>query len=111
MAFNMLLVDDSSTVRAVIAKTLRLARVPINELMEASNGKEGLEIPITGRIVAVADVYDALSSKRIYKDAWSEDKVLDYLRSQSGMHFDPEVINAFFNVYEVITAVRDKYKG
>jgi len=72
-------------------------------------GKSDLEIPVTGRIVAVADVYDALISKRIYKDAWDEGKVLDFIKQNSGKHFDPEVVDAFFNVYDVISAIKDKY--
>ncbi len=72
-------------------------------------GKSDLEIPVTGRIVAVADVYDALISKRIYKDAWDEGKVLDFIKQNAGKHFDPEVVDAFFNVYDVISAIKDKY--
>ncbi len=79
------------------------------EAIDHSSGKENIEIPITGRVVAVADVYDALISKRIYKDAWTEDKVLEYIKSSAGTHFDPEVVEAFFSIYDVITAIRDKY--
>lgn len=79
------------------------------EAIDHSRGKENIEIPITGRVVAVADVYDALISKRIYKDAWTEDKVLDYIKSNAGAHFDPEVVESFFAIYDVITAIREKY--
>lgn len=79
------------------------------ELIDPGQGKENIEIPITGRVVAVADVYDALISKRIYKDAWTEDKVLEYIKSNAGTHFDPEVVEAFFGIYDVITAIREKY--
>lgn len=67
------------------------------------------EIPLAGRIVALADVYDALISKRVYKDAWSEEDVLDYLRKQSGQQFDPQVVDAFFAAYDIIKAIRQKY--
>lgn len=87
-------------------KTIDIAKA---ELIDHGPGKENIEIPITGRVVAVADVYDALISKRIYKDAWSEDKVLEYIKSNAGSHFDPEVVDAFFGIYDVITAIRDKY--
>lgn len=72
-------------------------------------GKRGEEIPISGRIVALADVYDALISRRVYKEPWSEERVLDHIRSEKGKHFDPEVVDAFFAIYDVIRAIRMKY--
>jgi response regulator RpfG family c-di-GMP phosphodiesterase len=72
-------------------------------------GKSGEEISLTGRIVALADVFDALISKRVYKESWSEDQVLEYIRSQSGRQFDPNIVSTFFSVYEVIQAIRAKY--
>lgn len=73
------------------------------------NGKKENIIPITGRIAAVADVYDALISKRVYKDAWQEDRVLEYMKQSSGSHFDPEVVDAFFDIYDIIKAIREQY--
>jgi HD-GYP domain-containing protein (c-di-GMP phosphodiesterase class II) len=72
-------------------------------------GKKGEEIPIYGRIVALADVYDALISPRAYKAPFPEEDVLKYLREQSGSQFDPEAVEAFFSIYEVIVAIREKY--
>jgi len=57
------------------------------------NGKKGDEISIEGRITAVADVFDALTCKRCYKDAWSIDDVFDYMRKNSGSQFDPKIID------------------
>ena len=71
--------------------------------------KKDAEIPITARIVALADVYDALISKRVYKDAWNEDEVLKYIAEQSAKQFDPEVVTAFQEIYPVINAIREKY--
>ena len=79
------------------------------EAVAAGNGKKETEIPITGRIAAVADVYDALISKRVYKDAWQEDRVLEYMKQSAGTHFDPEVVEAFFDIYDVIKAIRGQY--
>jgi HD-GYP domain-containing protein (c-di-GMP phosphodiesterase class II) len=73
-------------------------------------GKQGEEIPIAARIVALADIYDALVSRRAYKDAWSETETLSYIKDQSGKFFDPEVVDAFLAIYDVITAIRDKYQ-
>jgi HD-GYP domain-containing protein (c-di-GMP phosphodiesterase class II) len=80
------------------------------EAITPALGRRDLEIPITGRIVAVADVFDALISKRVYKDAWDEGHVLDYMKENAGTHFDPEVIEAFFEIYDVIKAIREQYK-
>jgi len=58
--------------------------------------KSGEDIPIFGRIVALADVYDALCSARAYKEAWTEDKALAILDQSSGTQFDPELVEIFF---------------
>ncbi len=70
---------------------------------------KGEDISIFGRIVAVADVYDALSCKRVYKEAWKEEDVLDEIKSLSGTKFDPEVVDAFFKSLPVIKAIAEKY--
>jgi HD-GYP domain-containing protein (c-di-GMP phosphodiesterase class II) len=72
-------------------------------------GKRGEEIPPFGRIVAIADVYDALASKRAYKEAWDEDRVLQTIRDGAGSHFDPEMIEAFFDSLDVIKSVTARY--
>jgi HD-GYP domain-containing protein (c-di-GMP phosphodiesterase class II) len=72
-------------------------------------GKKGLEIPLTARIVALADVYDALTSKRTYKNCWPEEKVLRYIKKQKGKHFDPELVDIFITIYDVIRAIKNKY--
>jgi len=72
-------------------------------------GKKGEEIPILARIVALADVYDALFSQRSYKKSWSKEEVFDYIKAEKNKHFDPEVVNAFFSIYKVIEAIREKY--
>jgi HD-GYP domain-containing protein (c-di-GMP phosphodiesterase class II) len=70
----------------------------------------GENIPIHARVAALADVYDALASKRCYKDPWPEEKTLAVIREESGRHFDPEVVEAFFDIYDVILAIREKYQ-
>ncbi|MFW5781748.1 MAG: HD domain-containing phosphohydrolase [Candidatus Muiribacteriaceae bacterium] len=83
-----------------------------NEIDEIlmGKGKKMEEIPLFGRICAIADVYDALISKRVYKNAWSEDEVLDHFREQSGKHFDPELVECFFSIYDTIKAIRNKFR-
>jgi HD-GYP domain-containing protein (c-di-GMP phosphodiesterase class II) len=63
-------------------------------------GLKGEEIPISARIFSVADVWDALTSHRPYRLAWSKEQALDYIKSQSGTHFDPKIVEAFLKVIE-----------
>jgi response regulator RpfG family c-di-GMP phosphodiesterase len=72
-------------------------------------GKKGEEIPLGGRIVAIADVYDALCSKRVYKEPWNEKEVLDEMRKLSGSKFDPELIEIFFEVLPNIKQAQNQY--
>lgn len=72
-------------------------------------GRKGDEIPIAGRIVALADVFDALSSKRVYKKAWAEQDVYDEIRNLSGSKFDPELVDIFFEILPNIKQIRELY--
>lgn len=69
-------------------------------------GLAGEAIPLHGRIVAVADVFDALTSERPYKTAWPLDRALSFLREQSGQHFDPACVEAFMSRLDDILAIR-----
>ena len=71
--------------------------------------KKGEEIPLFGRIVAVADVYDALNSRRSYKDPWDEKKITSEMRVSSGSHFDPDVVDAFFECLDILKAIGTRY--
>ncbi|GHV86298.1 phosphohydrolase [Spirochaetia bacterium] len=72
-------------------------------------GKKGEEIPLTGRIVAIADVYDALCSRRVYKEPWTEADVLAEIKQLGGTKFDPELINIFFEILPSIKQIRSLY--
>jgi HD-GYP domain-containing protein (c-di-GMP phosphodiesterase class II) len=61
-------------------------------------GLKGDEIPLPARIFAVVDVWDALLSERSYKKIWSKQKAIKYLKEQSGIHFDPDVVEVFINM-------------
>ena len=63
-----------------------------------------------GRIVALADVYNALSSVRVYKAAWDESKVLSVIESEFGRHFDPELVEIFFSSLDILRAVQRRYR-
>lgn len=74
------------------------------------NGLAGDEIPISGRITAICDVFDALLSERPYKKAWPLEKVLEELKSQSGVQFDPLLIDSFFAILPDILKIKEQYK-
>ena len=73
------------------------------------DGLSKREIPLEARIVAVADVYDALVSERPYKKSWSTQQALDYMRGQRGKHFDPDCVDAFLARMEDVAAIQAKY--
>ena len=67
-------------------------------------------IPLSGRIVAVADVFDALTSARPYKPAWELDRAVAFLKGERGQHFDPTCVDAFFDQWSAVLAIRERYK-
>ncbi len=72
-------------------------------------GRKGEEIPLFARIVGLADVFDALSSSRCYKEPWPEDRVLELVRSESQRHFDPELVEILLERLSAIRAVRERH--
>ncbi|MEX5745171.1 two-component system response regulator [Massilia sp. X63] len=72
-------------------------------------GLRGDAIPLSGRIVAIADVFDALTSKRPYKRAWTEQEALDFLREQKGRHFDPALVDLFIEQMPAVRAVQERW--
>ena len=70
--------------------------------------KTGDEIPLAARIASLADVYDALSCRRCYKEPWTEERVVAEIEKDSGRSFDPELVEAFFQIYDVVKAIREK---
>jgi HD-GYP domain-containing protein (c-di-GMP phosphodiesterase class II) len=71
--------------------------------------RRGEEIPLAGRIVALADVYDALCSRRVYKDPWTQDQVLTEIQSIRGTKFDPELVDIFFEILPNIQQIQNLY--
>ena len=70
---------------------------------------KGQEIPIYGRIVAVADVFDALTSVRPYKKAWTDEAAKEFLLAQSGLHFDPECVALFLSAWPEVLQIRSRF--
>lgn len=70
---------------------------------------KGEDIPLWGRIIAVADVFDALMTERPYKPAWTVDKSVDLIQRSSGSHFEPRLVDVFLEVLPQILTVREEY--
>jgi putative two-component system response regulator len=75
------------------------------------NGVSGKDIPIWARIVSIADVFDALTSPRPYKRAWSIEEAVTYLKDESGKHFDPELVPIFLESMEEIYEIVEQYQS
>ncbi len=96
-----------------IIKTAAIVAYEHHEKWDGSgypNKKKGDDIHIYGRITAIADVFDALGSDRVYKKGWKIDKILGLLKEQSGIHFDPILIDVFFDNLDKFLKIRDRYK-
>ena len=95
---------------------LKMAATVAHEHHEKYNGNgypqglKGEEIHIYGRITALADVFDALGSDRVYKKAWNDEKIFKMFKEECGEHFDPKLIDIFFENLDQFLAVRDKMK-
>lgn len=95
---------------------LKAAAIVAYEHHEKFNGKgyprglKGEEIHIYGRITALADVFDALGSDRVYKKAWSDDAIFELIKQERGEHFDPELVDIFFKYIDEFLEVREKLK-
>src|SRR6185503_6225087 len=74
------------------------------------NGLVGDHIPLSARIVAVADVYDALTSVRPYKPAWPSEQAFEHLGSQAGRHFDPRMLEAFLGLRKEVIQVQNEWR-
>ncbi|MBK1646396.1 two-component system response regulator [Thiocapsa imhoffii] len=73
-------------------------------------GLRGTEIPIEGRIVAIADVFDALTTRRPYKEPWPVERALALFHVERGAHFDPELVSAFLDIMPEILAIREQWQ-
>ncbi len=74
------------------------------------NGLSGEEIPLSARIVALVDVYDALTSKRVYKPAFPHEQAIEMIVGDAGKHFDEELVKAFLKLTEVFRGISEQYR-
>ena len=100
--------DDSSELLRM-ANTVAIAHHEHWDGSGYPNGLAGEDIPIAGRIVAVADVFDALTSVRPYKDSWPVEDALAYLKQNAGIRFDPELVSLFIDNISKIRAIKERY--
>jgi HD-GYP domain-containing protein (c-di-GMP phosphodiesterase class II) len=77
---------------------------------KSNRPKKGLEIPLAARIVTLADVFDALASRRVYKKAWSMAEIYEFIQEESGRHFDPELVDALFKITVTVEAIQERYR-
>jgi len=75
------------------------------------SGLSGNEIPLSARIMALSDVYDALRSKRVYKEAFSHDKTVDIIKQGRGTHFDPDMVDVFLEHHDLFCEIYDSLSG
>lgn len=95
-----------------LLQTARIIALSHHEKWDGSGypyAQKGNEIHSYGRIAAISDVFDALTSKRPYKEAWSFDEAIEQIKSEKGKHFDPVYVEAFFKVLPEIQNI--KYEG
>lgn len=104
------ILKDSSSPILRLAATIALAHHEKYDGSGYPRGIAGAAIPLPGRIVALADVFDALTSERTYKKNWSPEQALAFIREQSGRHFDPVVVDAFVAVWDEAMAIRERYR-
>jgi putative two-component system response regulator len=72
-------------------------------------GLKGEEIPVSGRLMAIADVYDALINKRIYKEAYSHEKAIEIVRQSAGTHLDPDIVDTFLQLQDEFLKIATHY--
>lgn len=100
--------DDSDLIS--LAKVVALTHHEKWDGTGYPNGLAGKDIPVEGRIVAIADVFDALTSVRPYKDAWSIERAVELIQNESGKHFDPELVSLFVQELDKMLEIKQRWK-
>ena len=103
------ILKDSESTLLQSAATIALTHHEKYDGSGYPGGLKGDEIPISGRICAISDVFDALTSVRPYKPAWPVDKAVEEIRRGSGTHFDPRLVKAFIFVFSEISRLKNEY--
>lgn len=104
---------DFTGIRTETIKLAEVIALTHHEKWDGSGypkGLQGSEIPLAGRIAAIADVFDALTSRRPYRDALPPESAFLIIKSSRGSHFDPAVVDAFLAAKDEILPIMDKYR-
>ncbi|MEC8082832.1 MAG: HD domain-containing phosphohydrolase, partial [Pseudomonadota bacterium] len=104
--------DILSNPQSQLVALARSIAITHHEKWDGSGYPKGLkekEIPLEGRIAAIADVFDALTSERPYKKAWSVEDAVQLLQDESGRHFDPELVTLFVQELPKILDIKNKF--
>lgn len=104
------ILDNGSSEFLQVGRTIALTHHERWDGKGYPKGLKGEEISIFGRIVAVADVFDALTSDRPYKEAWDDERAFEAIREGSGTQFDPKIVNAFFRIQFEILSIKNRYQ-
>ena len=107
--FGVAILGDNSSELLQMAKEIALNH---HEKWDGSgypNGLKGEEIPLSARIIAIADVFDALTTVRPYKQAWPVEKAVNYIDENSGSHFDPNLVSIFQRALPEILKIKEAY--
>ena len=108
LGYNMLNVSERP-----LLKTAAIVAYQHHEKWDGTgypNNLKGENIHIYGRITALADVFDALGSDRVYKKAWSDEKIFKLFKEERGTHFDPQLVDIFFDNLDEFLKIRDRFK-
>jgi response regulator RpfG family c-di-GMP phosphodiesterase len=108
LGYNMLVISNKPLLKA--AATISLEHHEKYDGTGYPNGLSGEDIHIYGRIIALADVFDALGSNRVYKKAWDDDSIFKLFRDQKGKHFDPKFVDLFFDNVDKFLKIRNNHK-
>ena len=104
------IIEDESTPIMKMSKDVALYHHEKWDGTGYAKGLKGKDIPLAARIVAIADVFDALTSNRPYKKSWSMDEALGYISEQAGIHFDPELVQHFLDAKPEIIAIKAQFE-
>ena len=106
--------EETRLIPTVIVTALREVNDRVKALEAGAGylgGLKGGQIPLAGRIAAIADVFDALSSRRPYKKPFYLEKSFAIIRESRGTQFDPDVVDAYFAVQDEILAIKEEHQG
>ena len=97
---------------STLLKNARIVALTHHEKWDGTGYPNGLseeDIPLISRIIAIADVFDALTSARPYKNEWPVDKAFEHMSEEKGKHFDPKLIDSLFSIKDKILEIKNKY--